>query len=152
MDNRIETKESQRGISLTVIFWALIGVFGFIFCQFFIPAVRELFRGSLLFLLPFIVFFLLGLALIFLTFQEKATGWLKKFLILTGASASGFFVSVFLHNAFYALGTITNHITVLNYLMEALQVGFFIVAIFVCPLGFLAGAVGSIGLFIKKTS
>ena len=118
--------------------------------QFFIPPVRELFRGSELFLGPFIVFSLLGLALTFLTVREKIEGTLKKFLILTGASSAGFFISVFLHNAFYALGIIASQIIVLRYLMEALNVAFFIIATLVCPLGFLVGVVGSIVMLVKK--
>jgi len=135
---------------IPTIFWTLIGVFIFILGEFFIPAVRELFRGSPLFLLPLIIFSLLGIALTVLTIKEKKKGILKKFLILTGASSGGFFVCVFLHNAFYALGTITNHIIVLNYLVKILEVVFFLIAIFACPLGFLVGAVGSIVLFIKN--
>ena len=118
--------------------------------QFFIPPVRELFMGSELFLVPFIVFSLLGLALTFLTVREKIGGTLKKFLILTGASSAGFFVGVFLHNAFYALGIIAGQIIILRYLTEALHVAFFMIAIFVCPLGFIIGAVGSIVIFIKQ--
>lgn len=136
--------------SLILTFWALVGVFLVIASEFFIPVVRELFRGSLLFLLPFIVFSLLGIVLIFLTVKEKVEGMLKKFLILTGASSAGFFVFIFLHNAFYALATITSHITVLNYLMEILHIVFFFIAIPVCPLAFLVGVVGTIVLFVKK--
>ena len=77
-------------------------------------------------------------------------GILKKFLILTGASSTGFFVSIFLHNMFYALNIITSHIIVLKYLTEALHVGFFIIAVIVCPIGFLVGMVGSIVLLIRK--
>lgn len=135
---------------LTITFWALVGIFLVIMGEFFIPSVRELFRGSILFLLPFTIFSLLGIVLIVLTLRKKIEGVLKKFLILTGASAGGFFVSVFLHNAFYALGTTINHIIILNYLVEAINVGFFIIAIFVCPLGFLVGVIGSIVLFNKK--
>jgi len=136
--------------SLISIFWALVGVFLLIVSEFFIPAVRELFRGSLLFLLPFIIFSLLGIALIFLTIKEKVEGKLKKFLILTGVSAAGIFIFIFLHNAFYALGIITSRIAALSYLMEVFHVFSFIVAIFVSPLVFLVGMVGSIVLFIKK--
>ncbi|KPJ56970.1 hypothetical protein AMJ49_02915 [Parcubacteria bacterium DG_74_2] len=136
--------------SLLLAFWALVGSFFFILSEFFISAVRELFRGSELFLLPLIIFFLLGILLIFLTLKKKVEGVLKKFLLLTGASATGFFFFVFLHNAFYALGTITSYITVLNYLIEVFHIVFFIIAIFVCPLGFLVGAGGTIVLFFKK--
>ncbi len=99
---------------------------------------------------PFAVFFLLGAVLLFLVIRGSVKGILKKFLILTGASAAGFFVCVVLHNAFYALGTVTNDIIVLNYLIEALSVIFFLIAIFACPVGFLIGAVGSIVMLIKK--
>jgi len=135
---------------LTITFWALVGTFLVIISEFFIPSVRELFRGSIFFLLPFIVFSLLGIILIVLILREKIEGVLKKFLILTGVSAGGFFVSIFLHNAFYALGVITNQIIILNYLVEVINVGFFIIAIFVCPLGFLIGVIGSIVLLNKK--
>lgn len=135
---------------LLVIFWALIGNFAFILCQFFVPAVTDLFSGSIFFLLPFIIFSLLGGVLIFLTLKEKVEGLLKKFLFLTGLSAAGFFVGVFLHNAFYALGTVTNQIVILGHLAEILDVAFFLIAVLACPLGFLTGAVGSIILLIKK--
>jgi len=92
----------------------------------------------------------LGILLLVLTLKNKIERKLKKFLLLTGASATGFFVFVFLHNVFYALGKITGHILIINYLMEALHVIFFIIAIFICPIGFLVGIAGSIVLFIKK--
>jgi len=136
--------------SLKLIFWLLVGNFVVILSQFFIPAVSELFRGSLLFLLPFAVFCLLGIVLLFLTLKQKVKRTLKWFLILTGGSAGGFFLFVFLHNAFYALNVITSHITILNYLTEAIHVAFFIIAVIVCPIGFLIGAVGTVVLFIKK--
>ena len=74
----------------------------------------------------------------------------KKFLILTGVSLVGFFVSVILHNIFYGLAIITSNITVLRYLMEILDVIFFIIAIFICPIGFLIGVVASAVLFCQK--
>jgi len=135
---------------ILVIFWSLIGVFIFMIGQFFILPIRDLFKGSELFLVPFIVFCLLGIVLIFLTIREKIKGLLKAFLLLTGISASGFFVSVFFHNVFYALSIIVSQIIVLRYLMEALHVLFFIIAIFACPLGFMVGLVGSIVMLVKK--
>ena len=78
------------------------------------------------------------------TWQRK-----KSFLILLGASAAGFFVFVFLHNAFYALGTITSDIAVLGHLVEVLGVASFCVAVFLCPATFVVGVVGSIVLAIR---
>jgi len=136
--------------SLTITFWALVGFFLLILGEFFIPAVKDLFEGSEFFLLPFIIFSFLGIVLIFLTLKKGIKGVLRKFLLLTGFSAAGFFIFVFLHNAFYALGTITGHITLLNYLTEVLHVASFIIAILVCPLGFLIGMVGVIVIAMKK--
>jgi len=136
--------------AMYVVFYVLIIMMIVLISEFFIPVIREFFIGSL-FLLPPIIFFLLGVALMFLIWKGKLKkGMLKKFLILTGASSTGFFVGIFLHNMFYALNIITSHIIVLKYLTEALHVGFFIIAIIVCPIGFLVGMVGSIVLLIKK--
>ena len=70
--------------------------------------------------------------------------WRKawKFLILLAVSAAGFVGFVILHNAFYALGRLSDQIIVLRYLFEVLHAGCFLIAIFVCPAGFLVGAGG----------
>jgi len=137
------------------IFWALIAVFIVLAITIFTPpaAFASTFRRSLFLWFFFIsgaAFFLLGVALIFLTVKEKVGGMSKKFLILTGASAVGLPVFVLLHNAIYGL---------FIYFFGADfwdRVGlggdepfFFIMAIIVCPIGFLVGAVGSIVLAIK---
>ncbi len=129
------------------IFWALVGVFVVIVCQFSIPAFRDLLRGSLLFLLPPAVFFLLGIALLVFTLREKVGGVLKKFFLLTGASSAGFFVFVLLHNVIYGLFI---HWFGADFWKGGDEPFFFIMAIIVCPVGFLVGAVGSIVLGIKN--
>ena len=73
------------------MFWALVGIFVVIASVFFIPTFRELLMGFLFLIISGVVFLLLGAALIVLTVKEKVGGTLKKFLILTGASAAGFF-------------------------------------------------------------
>ena len=89
-----------------------------------------------------------------LTLVQKVEGKLKKFLILTGASAAGFFVFVLLYDIFSdifcALDQITSHIAILSYLMEAFEVIFFFIATIACPIGFLVGAIGTIVMFNKK--
>lgn len=134
--------------SLIIIFWSLVSVFLIIGAQIFIPAFGDLFRGPI-FLLFFLIFFLLGLRLLFLIKKENLEGKEKKFLLLTGFSAVGFFPSVILHNFFYALGIVASNIIIVKYLMEVLGVLFFLVAIFVCPLFFLIGAVKTISFLGK---
>ena len=133
------------------IFWALVGIFVVIACVFFIPAVRELIMGFLFLIISGAVFTLLGVALIFSTVKEKVGGMLKKFLILTGASAVGIPVSVFLHNAFYGLFIYWFGADFWDRIGLGDEPFFFIMAIFVCPIGFLVGAVGSIVLAIKRS-
>ena len=136
---------------LKIVFWALVLIFLVIVSQFLVSVVREAFRGDLFFFGPIALFCVLGATLIVLVLKEQELPkWRKRFLFLTGASATGFFVFVFLHNAFYALAEIAKQITVLRYALEVLHVVFFLMAIPVCPLAFLAGMIGSIWFFIKK--
>ena len=132
------------------IFWALIGVFIVVVCLFFVPAFRDLLRGSELFLVPIAIFFLLGAALIFLTLKEKVGGILQKFLLLTGASAVGFLVSILLHNAIYGLFIYFFGANFWDRISLGDEPVFFIIAIIICPIGFLVGAAGSIVLAIKN--
>jgi hypothetical protein len=85
-----------------------------------------------------------------LTVKSKIKGKHRKLLILTGVSATGFLVGVILHNLLYALAIITGHIIILKYIFEFFHVAFFILAVVVCPLGFLIGATGSAIIFVKK--
>jgi hypothetical protein len=126
------------------LFWALVAVFIFIVCLFFIPAFSDLLTGSELFLLPFALFFALGVALIVFTLRGRVGGWLGKFFLLSGASAAGLFLFVVLHNAFYALNVVSAHIPVIGPLTDFLHAAFFIIAVPICPLGFLVGVVGAI--------
>jgi len=135
------------------IFWALVAVFIVIVSAFVAAAFVSAFRGDL-FLWVFIIsgaaFFLLGIALIVLTVKEKVQGVLKGFLILTGASSVGIFVSVLLHNVVYGLFIYWFGEGFWDRIGLGDEPFFFIMAIFVCPIGFLVGVVGSIVLGIKN--
>lgn len=140
----------MKGKLSWAIFWALVGIFIVIASVFLVSALTELLMGFPFIIISGVVFTLLGTALIVLTAKEKVRGMLKKFLLLTGASAVGFFIFALLHNVFYGLGIMTSHITVLSRSMEVFHLAFFIMAVIVCPIGFLVGAVGSIVLAIKE--
>ena len=137
------------GKSLIVTLWTLILFFLLILGEIFIPIIREFFRGSLFFLVPFIIFSLLGALLISLILKQDIQGKPRKYLLLTGVSATSFFIFVFLHNVFYGLGVISSNIILLKNLMEIIYIIFFIIALFICPLMFLIGAIGSIIIFVK---
>ena len=133
------------------IFWALVGTFFVVIASVFvIPVVRDLLRGFPVIAI-WVVFFLLGVALIFFTVKEKVGGALKWFQLLTGASAIGIPVSIFLHNAIYGLFIQWFGAGFWDRIGVGDEPFFFIMAIIVCPIGFLVGAVGSIVLTIKKS-
>ena len=140
---------SQKENVLTVIFYALVAVFVLAVSIIFIPVFRGFISGTFM-IISGVILVILGSILIGLTLVQKVEGKLKKFLMLAGASAAGFFVFVLLHNIFYGLEQITSHITILSYLMKAFEVVFFLVAIFACPIGFLIGVIGTIVMFNKK--
>lgn len=75
---------------------------------------------------------------------------LKKFLLLIIGSIMGFVVCTLLHNFFYALQVITSHIFILPHLMGLLHAIFFLIAIFVCPLGLLVGLIGIVYYFARS--
>ena len=140
---------SQKENVLTVIFYALVAVFVLAVSIIFIPVFRGFISGTFM-IISGVILVILGSILIGLTLVQKVEGKLKKFLMLAGASAAGFFVFVLLHNIFYGLEQITSHITILSYLMKAFEVVFFLIAIFACPIGFLVGVIGTIVMFNKK--
>jgi len=143
---------------IKIVFWTLVGIFIILVSYFTIPT-AELTKQAIF---PFaavlsLLFFLLGGILMFLTLRGEVKGSIKKYLLLTSYSAVGFLVSVILHNAFYALGEIASKFSglidimiVLHYVAEILDVGFFLMGIFVCPIGFLVGITGTVILLIKK--
>jgi len=140
---------SQKENVLRITFYLLVAVFILAVSIIFIPAFRGIVSGTFM-IISSAILLTFSSVLIGLTLVQKVEGKLKKFLILTGASAAGFFVFVLLHNIFYALEQITNHITILSYLMKAFEVIFFLIAIFACPIGFVIGVIGTIVTFNKK--
>lgn len=136
------------------IFWALVGVFAVVVAVMvsvpFAPEVERLFAGGWFFIIAGFLFLSLGIVLLVLAVKGKAGGLLRKFLILTGAAAAGIPISAVLHNFIYGLFILWFGTDFWGRTGLGDEPFFFILAIIVCPLGFLVGAVGSIVLFIKK--
>ncbi len=135
--------------SLIIVFWILVGIFILLVCQFTIPSLRFLTRWFL-FPVPFIVFFLLGITLIVLTLREKIRGKLKNFLLLVGSSATGIFPFILLHNLVYGLFIFFFGENFWQRTGLGDEPVFFILALLVCPIAFLIGAIGSGVLLLKR--
>ena len=141
--------DSQKRNTLIIMFYLVIIVFVITVSMLLFPGFRGYINSAFV-IISGAILVILGSMLIGLTLVQKVEGKLKKLLILTGASTAGLFVFALLHNIFYALGQVTSHITILSYLMKAFEVIFFLIAIFVCPIGFLVGVIGTIIMFNKK--
>ncbi len=132
----------MKGKLLWSIFLALVAVFLALFIVIFVPInvpLNFLFLVRILsFIIPCALLLLLGAALIVLTVREKVGGMPRVFLLLTGASAAAMVVSIILHNVMDSWVGIEEPVT-------------FTMAVFVCPIAFLVGGVGSVVLGFKKS-
>jgi len=134
---------------IKTIFWSLILIFIVIVSYFAIPFASGIKRAIFIYIaiLGFI-FFLLGGLLIYYTIKLKIKGKLKLFLILTGITPIVVLISVLLHNLVYGLMI---YLFGQDFWGEAGdEVFFFIIALFVCPIVFLVGVIGSIVMFRRK--
>ena len=142
-----ETPKAPRPLS--IVFWALVAAFAALVLTVLLPDVLPFFRPVFLILIA--LCFLLGVALLILSVRWKERTLLRTFWILAGASTVGVALGTVLHNAFYALATVTGKWPILNAAMEVLEVAFFLIAILLCPLAFLVGTVGAIVLIVRRS-
>jgi len=141
-----EIRKAPR--SLVIVFWAMVAAFVALILTVLFPDALTFFRPLFLSLMG--LCFLLGLALLVLAARWQARNLLWTFWILAGASVAGAALGSVLHNAFYALGIVTDQWPALSTAMEVLEVGFFVLAVLVCPVAFLVGTVGAIVLIVRR--
>ena len=91
--------------------------------------------------------FIIGVALIIFTVKRVEKGLFKKFLLTMGASVTGLPIFALLHNVVYGIFI---HFFGKGFWNGGDEPFFFIMAIIICPLGFLVGAIGSIILTIRR--
>lgn len=123
---------------LSSFFWALVAIFIIILgitvaLNLDVSLLRD--YGKYIFPAVLSVFLILSIALLVVAIRENVRKILKIFLILTAASALGTAAGIMLEN--FLTGTIGEGV-------------FFIIGVVIAPIGFLAGIIGSIVLFIKK--
>jgi len=136
----------MKGKLIWSVFWALVIVFVIFIGMIFTPQINELLFGEYNPTLLGYIFVSsggvlltgLGVTLLAPTAKSEVEQKLKNFLLLTEASFVGLPVFGILHNAVSGLTNFEEPV-------------FFILAIIVCPLGFLVGIIGIIVLRIKKS-
>jgi len=102
------------------------------------------------FLLMMIAPFVIGVPLIVFAIKRVEKGLLRNFLLTAGGSLAGFTIFAVLHNLFYGLFIYLLGADFWDRIGTTDEPFFFIIAVFVCPLGFLVGTVGSIVLGVGK--
>ncbi len=131
-----------------ILFWLLVVTF--IGIAFEIITGYKYLQGPVFFIGAGIIFFLLGVFLILLTLKKEENRDLKRYLLLTGGSAVGFFVGIIMHNLFYGLSIFVGDFKPLWYLTEILHGLFFVIAVIIMPLLFLAGVFGVILIKFRR--
>ncbi len=132
------------------LFWSLTGIFIVAIILLLNPATGNALRTEPVLLALGISLLVLGGAIVYFTIKEKLPGLPMVFMLLTGASAAGITVSVFLHNAIYRL--------FINWFGPEFWTGiglpdepiFFFLGLIFFPVTLLAGIIGTIVLVIKK--
>ncbi|MFC1897757.1 hypothetical protein ACFLX8_04255 [Chloroflexota bacterium] len=129
----------MKGKLIWPIFWVLVGTFILNIISMFLPPVRlgNVFVSLYLFYFVWVAFLVSGIIFLVLTKKGKTKGVLRGFQFLMGASAVGLPLSAVLHNVVSALLNVEEPV-------------FFMMAVFVCPLGFLVGALGTIVINIRR--
>ena len=133
----------MKGKLIWSIFWAFVGVLVIAVSMLFtlddvlVGEENPTLIGYVFFVSVGVVLTGLGVTLLVLTAKTEMRAGLKKFLLLTEASFVGFPIFALLHNA-------------VSGLLNTEEAVFLILAVFVCPLGFLVGIVGTIVIVIKR--
>jgi hypothetical protein len=137
-NTRLE-KSNKPTPLLSSLFWALVALFiitlGVVLALNLDLPLRD--YGKYIFPAVLSVFLLLSIALLVIAIRERVRKILKVFLILTAASALGIAVGIMLEN--FLTGTYGEGI-------------FLIIGVIIAPIGFLAGLIGSIVLFVKRST
>ena len=147
------------------LFWALLGAFILIFLSIFVmnPPIRTILNDlypdeivgavvSIFFPLSGLLFLALGLTLLVLTVRARARldRPLKRFLLLTSSSAVGVFASILLHGVVYGLIILIFGEDFWSRTGLEDEPFFFIMGLFICPVAYLVGTIGSIVLMFRK--
>jgi hypothetical protein len=147
------------------LFWALLGAFILIFLSIFVmnPPIRTILNDlypdetvaavvSIFFPLSGLLFLALGLTLLILTVRARARldRPLKRFLLLTSSSAVGAFASILLHGVVYGLIILIFGEDFWARTGLEDEPFFFILGLFVCPVAYLVGTIGSIVLMFRR--
>jgi hypothetical protein len=135
----------MKGKLIWSVFWVLLMVFVIVATMVVIPPVNRLLFGEenptllgyIFVISSGIIITGLGVTLLILTAKAQVERRLKALLLLAEASFVGFPISVILHNAVSGLAHFEEPF-------------FFIIATIICPIGLVAGAIGSIVLNIKR--
>ncbi len=129
--------------AVITVFWALVAVFVLLVLS-FVSAFALGYASGVAIMSFALIFFVLGILLCIVAARSTADTALKRFLLLTGASAAGIMISIVLHNITFAL---------FADFWESSggdEPFFFILGLVVLPIAFVIGVFGSIALMARS--
>ena len=128
------------------VFWSLLAVFLFTVASILTPALGAFVSLGILRLAPALLLLPLGVALVVLIEREGVRRRERFFLLLTGLAAASRPVFVLLHGLVYTLASyvLGAELWVRTRLED--EPVFFVLALVVCPIVFLVGAIGTLVL------
>jgi len=137
-------KDSKKN-AIKKIFYSLIAIF-ILIIAFFITSMPLQLRRAIFPVAAALafIFLILGILLIVLTIKSKVKGKLRFYLILTGIAPVLFLVCILLHNFVYGLFIVLFGENFWETSGFGDEPFFFIIAIFLCPIIFIVGMIGSL--------
>ena len=109
-----------------------------------IVPLRNYFRVRGIFLLPMVIYSVLGMILFVSIMNDKTKNKNRKWMMISALSSSMFFVLVIMHNAFYALSVMSFKMVFINIAAGWIHAILFIMAVILCPLIYALGIAGII--------
>jgi hypothetical protein len=134
--------------ALPIVFGAMVLAFLVLAGGLQYDPLQDLIRPAFLPLMA--ITFALGVALLVLSIRWRAPSTLRTLWIVAGAGPVGFVVGSVLHNAFYAVETVTGQWAILHGAAQVLGVAFFLIAVLVCPIAFVVGTIGAIVALVLR--
>ncbi|MFH1711635.1 MAG: hypothetical protein ABH846_00155 [Patescibacteria group bacterium] len=107
--------------------------------------------SGIIFLLPFLLWAIVGGILVIYALANKWPKLLQWSLMGAGCAAIGMIIGILAHNFFYAVAEMSYNESVYSVaIIEVYSVFFFIEAVVVCPLIFIVSLISSFILLLRK--
>jgi len=143
----MKISSDQKNTALVLV--TILAVF-FVFIVLQMTVLQDYIHG-MIFLLPFLLWAIVGGILMIFTLTNQLPVLLKWSLMAASCAAMGMIFGIVAHNFFYAVGEFSAGESVYSQsVISGYGVFFFIEAVIVCPLVFIVGLISSYILLLRR--